>query len=260
MKDVLEEKILINGIETNYKILGSGQPLLILHGWNGSSNSWEKVMEFLAPRFQVIIPDFPGFGKSQFPSRVWELNDFVFWFKNFTERLNLKEFFLLGHSFGGRVAIKFSIFYPEKVKKLLLVSSAGIKSEPDLKTRIIFTFAFIGNAIFSPKPFSRLKNFARNFFYKILKNKDYVKAKGVMRETMKKIVNEDLLPVLSQIKQETILIWGKKDGLVPLKYGQIFNEKIKNSKLIILEGIRHSPHLESSEKLSEIIIQFLEKK
>jgi pimeloyl-ACP methyl ester carboxylesterase len=252
-----EEKILVKGVETNYKIGGKGEGFLILHGWNGSSDSWKKIIGVLETKYKVVCPDFPGFGKSQVPSTPWNLNDFVEWLNEFSEKVNLKNFFLLAHSFGGRVAIKFSIFYPEKVKKLILVSSAGIKQEWGLKEKIIFQISKIGNAIFSKNHFFRFKDGARNFFYRIARIKDYSKAKGVMKETMKKIVEEDLLPELSKIQKETLIIWGEKDKIIPLKYAFLFKEKIKNSKLEILPKIGHSPHLEDPEKLAEILISNL---
>jgi len=225
-----EEKILVRGIETNYKIGGRGENFLILHGWNGSSDSWRKIIEILEIKYKVICPDFPGFGKTKTPKIPWSLNDFVEWLKEFTEKLNLKEFFLLGHSFGGRVAIRFSISHPEKVKKLILVNSAGIRQEWGLKEKIIFQISKIGNAIFSKNPFFRFKDGARNFFYRIARIKDYSEAKGVMKETMKKIVEEDLLLDLSKIQKETLIIWGEKDKIIPLKYCFIVQRKNKKFK------------------------------
>jgi len=252
-----EEKVLVKGIETNYKIGGKGENFLILHGWNGSSDSWRKIIEILEIKYKVICPDFPGFGKTEIPKIPWSLNDFVEWLKEFTEKLNLEEFFLLGHSFGGRVAIKFSISYPEKVKKLILVSSAGIRQEWGLKEKVIFQISKIGNAIFSKNHFLRFKDGARNLFYRIARIKDYSRVKGIMKETMKKIVEEDLLLELSKIQNETLIIWGEKDKIIPLKYAFLFKEKIKNSKLEILLKIGHSPHLEDPEKLAEVLISNL---
>jgi len=78
-----------------------------------------------------------------------------------------------------------------------------------------------------------------------------------MRETIKKIVEEDLLSELPKIQKETLIIWGEKDRIVPLAHAFIFKEKIKNSKLEILPKIRHSPHLEDPEKLVEVLISNL---
>jgi len=259
-----EEQIKIKGISVNYKIAGQGPAILILHGWGGSSDSWFEVQRILAQKgYKVITPDFPGFGKSITPSKSWGARDYVDWLKNFIEELRgsclelAEPFFLLGHSFGGRIAIKFAVSYPEKVQKLILCNSAGIKPKAGPKTIIIFWLARIGNAVFTPKHLARFKDSARNIFYLFLRKKDYVKANGTMKETVKKVIDEDLLSDLSKIKTETLIVWGGADRMVPVKYAHIFKEKIADSELEILPKIGHSPHLEVPEKLAEIILKFI---
>ncbi len=255
---MIEKEIVIDDLKVNYKIAGEGPAILVLHGWGGSSDSWLEVQEILTKEgYQVIVPDFPGFGKSITPSKPWEIKDYSDFVLRFTKKLGLEKFFLVGHSFGGRIAIKFTVQYPEKVKKLILCDSAGIKPKPGLKTRIIFWLARIGNAIFTPKHLTRFKDAARNLFYIFLRNRDYAKANGTMKETIKKVLKEDLSPELLEIRTKTLLIWGGNDKMVPLKYANIFKEKIKNSKLEVLPKIGHSPHLESPKKFSEIILNFL---
>ena len=253
-----EEKILINGLKINYKIAGQGPAILILHGWGGSSDSWIRVQEILAREgFKVICPDFPGFGKSKTPFEPWGVKEYGNFVLNLTKILELQNFFLLGHSFGGRVAIKFSVLYPEKIKSLILCDSAGIKQKWGIGEKLIFQISKIGNAIFTPTPLRRFKDKAKNLFYIFLRHRDYAKADGTMRETIKKVLTEDLLKDLPQIKIRTLIIWGESDKLVPVKYAHIFKEKIENSELKILPKIGHSPHLEVPEKLAEIIINFL---
>jgi len=253
-----EEKILINGLKINYKIAGQGPAILILHGWGGSSDSWIQVQEILAREgFKVICPDFPGFGKSKTPFEPWGVKEYGNFVLNLTKILELQNFFLLGHSFGGRVAIKFSVLYPEKIKSLILCDSAGIKQKWGIGEKLIFQISKIGNAIFTPTPLRRFKDKAKNLFYIFLRHRDYAKADGTMRETIKKVLTEDLLKDLPQIKIRTLIIWGESDKLVPVKYAHIFKEKIENSELKILPKIGHSPHLEVPEKLAKIIIQFL---
>ncbi|MDD2696786.1 MAG: alpha/beta hydrolase [Candidatus Pacebacteria bacterium] len=253
-----EEEVYINGLKINYKVAGGGQPVLILHGWGGSSGSWLEVQGILSREgYKVIIPDFPGFGKSITPPKPWGIKEYTDLITEFTEKLKLDEFFLIGHSFGGRIAIRFSVEYPQKVKRLILCDSAGIKPKPGLKTLLIFWSARIGNAIFTPKHLQRFKDTARNFFYIFIRHKDYVKANGVMKETIKKVLDEDLLLDLSEIKNKTLIVWGGWDKMVPLKYAHVFNEKIENSKLEIMPKVGHSPHLENPKKLSEIILKFL---
>ena len=258
-----EEKISINGLEINYKIHSpliwkKGSCVLILHGWGGTSDSWARVQKILAKQgYRVIVPDFPGFGKSKTPPEAWGLKEYSDFILNFIEAIGLKKFSLLGHSFGGRIAVKFAVTEPERIKGLILCDAAGIKPKPGFKTRLIFTLARIGNAVFTPKILARFKDGARNLFYIFLRKRDYMKADDTMKETIKKVLREDLLPELPQIKSKTLLIWGEIDKLVPLKYGYIFKEKIINSELIILPKIGHSPHLEVPKKLAEIILDFL---
>jgi len=255
-----EKKLEVLGVETNYKIGGEGTPFLILHGWGGSSDSWKKVIEILEKEnVKVIAPDFPGFGKSKTPPQAWALQNFVDWLKEFLEKLKIEKFFLLGHSFGGRVAIKFSLSFPEKIKALILVNSAGIKQKWGPKEILIFYLALLGNALFAKSFLRRFKDKARNLFYRFFRDRDYGRAKEQMKETMKKVIEEDLLPVLDKIKVKTFIIWGEKDNIVPLKFGKILKEKIKNSELIIFPKVRHSPHLEIPEEFSKKLIEILKR-
>jgi pimeloyl-ACP methyl ester carboxylesterase len=255
---IKEKKLQILGIETNYKIAGQGFPLVILHGWGGSSDSWQKVIEILEKEnIKLIAPDFPGFGKSKTPPQAWNLQNYVYWLKEFVENLKIDKFFLLGHSFGGRVAIKFSLNFPEKLKSLILVDSAGIKAKWGPKEALIYYLALLGNAILARSFLRRFQDKARNLFYRFFRDRDYGKAKEEMRETIKNVLAEDLLPIVSKITVKTFILWGAKDNIVPLKDGKIMKEKIKNSELIIFPNVRHSPHLEIPEELSKKLIEIL---
>ncbi len=263
---MLEEKVSINGLEVYYKIHSpliwkKGCSVLILHGWGGSSGSWVKVQRILAKKgYQVAVLDFPGFGRTKTPPFPWGLAEYSDFILKFAEEIGFKKFFLVGHSFGGRIAVKFTVNHPEMVERLILCDSAGIIPKMGLTTRLTFIIARIGNAIFTPKILRRFRDGARNVFYIFLRHKDYVKAEGTMKEVMKKVIYEDLLPELSQIKVKTLLVWGEADRLVPLKYGRIFNEKIAGSELVVLPKIGHSPNLEVPNELTKHILAFLSQK
>ena len=260
-----EKTILIDNLKVNYKIAGSGPAIINLHGWGSSSESWLKIQEVLAKRgYFVVCPDLPGFGKSETPLNPWTVNDYVKWLNNFIEEVKkfssqpIEPFFLLGHSFGGRIAVRLAADYPEKIKKLILCDPAGIKTKPGIKTKITLFTASVGDIIFSLKPLTRFKDIARNLFYMFLSNRDYVKANTIMKETIKKVLEEDLSPDLPKIETKTLIIWGKKDRIVSVEHAHVFKEKIKNSELKILPKVGHSPHLEMPEKLVEILFPFLQ--
>lgn len=221
--------------------------LFILHGWKSSKEKWKEVKEKLEEKgIEVIIPDIPGFKTDL--EKAWNLDDYVNWFLSFSQKK--EKFFLLGHSFGGRIAIKFATKFPEKLEGLILVSSAGIKKKTPFFVRIFQKFKFFS---FFPG-YSLL----RKFFYKfILRKTDYLQTKGNLRETFKNIVSEDLTHLLNKIKTKTLILWGEKDKITPLSDAFLMKEKIKNSKLEILEGTSHAPYLENPCLLSEKIFNFI---
>ncbi len=252
-----EKKIIIQEQEVYFKVSGEGQPILILHGWGGSSDSWKKVQEMLSRDFKVFCPDLPGFGKSKTPCEVWGVSSYAQWVLDFMESQKLKKVALLGHSFGGRVAIKFAYYYPEKVQSLILCNSAGLKIKPSLKRRLVLCFVGFFKLIFGITFISKIKEEFKEMFYFTIANTDYGKANAMMKEIMKKVIQEDLFRYLSKIKARTLIIWGAKDKVVPLSHGKVFEEKIEGSQLEILPKEAHSPHLKSPEKVTDLILSFL---
>ena len=233
--------------------------LFILHGWQSSKEKWEKIKNELEKlEIEVLVPDLPGFKTENELSQSWDLDNYVEWLYRFL--LFREKIFLLGHSFGGRIAIKFAAKYPEKLSGLILVSSAGIKEEKTQIEKLIFsTGVEIFNSIFRLPVLNKFKPFFREIFYRyILKKTDYLQTKGPMKKTFKKTIEEDLMPYLSQIKTPTLIIWGENDKITPLKDAFLLEENIKNSKLEILENVGHTPHLERPEKLAEIVTRFLQ--
>ncbi len=227
--------------------------ILILHGWGWpvSVPQWQKVKELLEKRgYRVLVPNLPGFGSAPPPPKPWSIDDYVEWTKDFCEENKLSQIFLLGHSFGGSVAVKFSIRYPQKIKKLILIDSAGIRRKR-LKKEIQKTVAHFLNK-FSFLPFY---GFIRKIAYKTLfRTSDYFLVSGVMKETYLNVFKEDISNIFSQITVPTLIIWGKKDTITPLQHAYFIKEKIPIAKLEIIPNVGHNPHRESPEILVEIIL------
>lgn len=253
-------KIIVQGLNIHYqvagnKVAGKGQPLLILHGWNSSSQAWLKVQKNLAQKgFQVFIPDLPGFGNSEEPKTVWDLDHYCNFVLNFASVLGLEKFILAGHSFGGRLAIKLASKVPQKIEKLILISAAGLPVRKNFRD---YGAMFLAKIL---KPFSWLPgfDFARTIFYKkFLRKTDYLKAEGIMKEIFKKVIEENLESLLPEIKAKTLLIWGREDKITPLQDGLKMKEKIPQAEIEILEGIGHAPNLKDPQLLSQKIGDFL---
>jgi len=227
--------------------------ILILHGWGSRAENWSRVKELLENQgYKVFVPDLPGFGENSPLSRAWAIDDYVEWVSEFCEKNNLSQFFLLGHSFGGAVAVKFSLKYPEKVKKMFLVASSGIRRKT-IKKEILKKIAnFL--KFFSFLPFY---SSIRKIFYKIVIQKsDYPYTEGIMKETYLKIINEDISSCFSEVSVPTIIIWGDKDDVLPVENAYFINQKIKNSDLVIIPGVNHDLERKVPEILAEKIKEF----
>jgi len=231
--------------------------ILILHGWGGSAGSWKRIQEILENNgYEAIAIDLPGFGSALAPDKPWSVSDYANFVFRFVQSQGLDKFYLLGHSFGGKVAIKFAIKYPEKLKSLILNSAAGITPRPKFKIFIFCFFSKIGNLIFSLPILKFLRPFCLKIAYLLGAGRDYQMIQNsTMRETFKKAIGEDLTSCLSQITIPTLLIWGAKDRLTPVSDAYLMKKEIKNSRLKIIPNIGHAANLEAPEKLAEIIIQ-----
>lgn len=232
--------------------------VLILHGWGSCAKNWDKVKELLEKDgLRVLVPDLPGFGETPAPLTAWSVNDYVQWVKDFSGKNNLDQFFLLGHSFGGRIAIKFAVKYPEKLKGLILAAAAGITRRRSLKNFLFLSLAEIGNIIFSLPFVNKLKYLFQRTIYKIAGSRDYLLAQGIMKEIIKNTINEDLKPCLSKINVKTLIIWGDKDKLTPVSDAYLMKREIKNSILEVLPDVGHRIRLEAPEILAEKVLNFI---
>jgi len=241
--------ITVKGLKINYLVMGEGKPLLILHGWGSKSANWKKVAEMLIGRgVKVIIPDLPGFGESQPPKTVWGLDDYADFVRKFSKKTNLKDFYLLGHSFGGAVAVKYAINFPPK--KLFLVSAACFRKS-SFRKRTLRLLAKLFK-VFSFIPY------ARKAFYKfIVKRSDYPYAQGVMKQIYLEAIKQDIGNILDLIKVPTVIIWGDKDKVTPLVQAHLIKDKIKNSKLNIIPNADHDLNYRNSTELADLILKNL---
>src|SRR3989344_6539986 len=227
-------------------------PILILHGWGSYAKRWDNVKELLEVKgYKVFVPDLPGFGQSPIPAKIWNLDNYADWVKDFAEKNNLGRFFLLGHSFGGSIGIKFAVKYPGKLIGLILVSAGRISKRKSIKNIFFLVMAKIGKLFFRQRIFKRI-------IYKLAGSRDYLLARGgVMRETMKKVISEDLKPYLPKINVKTLIIWGDKDEVTPVADAYLIKKEIKNSVLGVIPNVGHRIRLEAPEILVEKVKEFI---
>lgn len=247
----------IDGLNIFYRVEGSGNNLILLHGWGVSSDSLYPILNYLKRSYKVYALDLPGFGRSDIPKSSFDGENYKNIVLKFIKELNINDYVIIGHSFGGRIGIRISRENNPNLKGLILIDSAGIRDKKSLKQKLSEgLFKLIKRVvlkIFKKEKGEKILDFFRN----ILGSIDYKSQKGILRETLVKIVNEDLKPFLKDIKVKTLIIWGEKDRDLPLRHAFIFKNLIKNSKLIIIKDGSHYPFLENLTKVLNSIELFL---
>jgi len=249
---------IINGIKTRYEHKGTGYPILLLHGWGTNLDSLLQLFKYFSGFSSAYIFDFPGFGRSGFPNGDWAVDDYMDWVIALMDEFGIDKADVLGHSFGGRVAIKLSTNYTSKVNRLILIDSAGVNQfdgSVRLKIGRIVAKAF--------KPFveiipAKYYQHWRIQFYWLIGSTDYLTT-GKLKGTYSKVISEDLEPLLSRIYQETLLIWGEKDNATPVKDAKLMDDCIPNSTLVVIPDAGHYPFIDQKDKVLETIEEFYKK-
>lgn len=243
----------IDDLNIYFQKVGKGRDLIMLHGWGLNSSTFWPTVDFLKDNLTLWILDLPGFGRSDKPGRAFDTNDYAEIVADFIKVNKIKKPSLLGHSFGGKIAIKLTSTYPNLVDKLILVGASGIKQVPSFKRAFIYPLAKIVHHLV-PDIFN-LKTIIRKKFYRKIES-DYENA-GLMKDTLLKTIKEDLTEQLKKIKNETLIIWGEEDKAVPLRYGKKMYQLIENSKLLIIEGKGHFLHVHNPERFASYVRDFI---
>jgi pimeloyl-ACP methyl ester carboxylesterase len=239
------------------RVEGSGPPIVLLHGWGASNELFGPVIESLRGRFRLIAPDFPGFGGTEPPPKGWASADYAEWVSRLLDDLGVRRCAVIGHSHGGRVAIRFAADYPDRVVALVLASSAGIKPEPTLRSRArVRAFKLFRRAAESPLAPARLRRSIRERVAQA-GSADYRAATGTVRESLVRVVNEDSRPLLPRIRVPALLVWGDRDEDTPLSDARLMEHLIPDAGLVIFEGAGHYAYLEQSGRFCRIVDTFL---
>jgi pimeloyl-ACP methyl ester carboxylesterase len=250
----MDQFVDINGIRTRYRHVGSGPAVLVLHGWGGRIEAVDPIVRALSAHLTVIAPDLPGFGETGLPPTPWGVSDYADWTRALMDALGLERPSIVGHSHGGRVTIHLASHHPDRVDKLILIDSAGIKPRRGLRyyRRVALAKTAKHAARFLGAPGRRLQQrvFARTA------SSDYANA-GPLRPTFVKVVNEDLTPLLSRIQASTLLIWGETDDATPVTDGQTMERLIPDAGLVVLQGAGHYSYLDQPQRFGRVAAHFL---
>ncbi len=247
-------KVIVKNLAIEYRDEGAGKVLLFLHGWQDDLQTFDSLMPFLSAKNRVIRLDLPGFGASEMSKETWCLDDYVNFVAAFLKKLNIKVDVIIGHSFGGRVAIKGLATKTLKADKMILIGAAGIAKIANLRNSILKVVAKIAGLISYIPPLFFWRRQLRCKFYEFI-GSDYLDA-GVLKETFLKIISEDLKVFAEEIKLPTLLIWGSDDRETPLSDGRQFAKLISGSHLEVISAAGHFVHKEKPQEVAKLIQDF----
>ncbi len=238
-------KIKVKDLDVNYIQYGKGKDILLLHGWGQNIEMMKFIGDNFSDRFRITILDFPGFGESEEPHETWNIDKYSEMLEELVKKLEIKKPIVMGHSFGGRVAIRYSA--RNAIEKLVLFGSPCIRVQENLP--------------FYVKVLKGLKklpgmNGIGEYMKKFIGSRDYKAASPIMRQTLVEVVNEDLSKYAREIEEPTLLIWGDQDTEAPVNDAKELEKIMIDAALIILPGT-HYAYIENLGQVVNILNNFI---
>ena len=288
MKRLPLRHVSIHGHDVRYRRLGptapgtsSAQPIetvLLIHGLAGSSKTWDAVMPLLAERYDVIAPDLLGHGESAKPSGDYSLGAFASGLRDFLAVLDVPRVTIIGHSFGGGVAMQLAYQHPELLDRLVLVGSGGLGREVSWLLRLLTLpgFEYVMPLGF-PKPAVEVgTNVGRVLGRRGIRSerlgemwRAYASLAGAPNRTafvrtMRGVIEpggqtvnaSDRLYLAARVP--TMLVWGDHDAIIPVSHAHAAHDAIEGSRLEIMEGMGHFQHVEDPERFTRVLTDFLD--
>ncbi|UOB78537.1 2-succinyl-6-hydroxy-2,4-cyclohexadiene-1-carboxylate synthase [Bacillus sp. ZJS3] len=264
--------VTLQGVSYEYEVVGSGEPLLLLHGFTGSMETWRSFVPSWSEQFQVILVDIVGHGKTESPEDVthYDIRNVALQMKELLDYLHIEKAHILGYSMGGRLAITMACLYPEYVRSLLLENcTAGLKSEDERKERCekderlahkieregIESFVSMWESI---PLFETQKRLAQNVQEAVRKERLANNPKGLANSLrgMGTGAQPSWWNELKNLKMPVLLMNGEQDE----KFFRILKniEKcVSDVKFVKIDGAGHAIHVEQPEKFDTIVKGFL---
>ena len=198
--------------------------MLFLHGYLSSKEAFARQVGYFSKFYRVTAVDFVGFGKSAGLKTPFSVGDYAAWLNEVTALLYLRKPHVVAHSFGCRVAVKSAALYPDLFDKMVLTGPAGVVEKRGVKYRVkVGAYRFV-------------KKFAPAFAERNFGSEEYRGLSPIMKESYKKIVNEDLRGCAARVRNSVLLIQGKRDSVTPMKQAQAYLDAFPNATLRVIDG------------------------
>ena len=242
--------------------IGEGYPLVLVHGYLGSSAMWKFQKDYLKNYFRVIAPALPGFGESHKVKSLNSINAMAKIVLKCVQKKKINKFNLMGHSMGGMIVQEIVKIAGDKVNKLICFATGSIGNIPDRFESLDVSIKRLKEEGIE----ETAKRIPPKWFVHGNKAKNYYLCEDATKEiseetaynALNAMKNWNGLENLKNIKNETLIIWGDKDVSYNFNQVEMLNKNVPNSKLEIFKGCCHNVHLEETENFNKTIKNFLE--
>ncbi len=270
--------VMLSGHELAYLDSGDGPAVLFIHGLTNSSRSWARLVDTLSTDHRILAPDLFGHGASAKPMGDYSLSAHAATLRDLLDRLGIDQVTLVGHSLGGGIALQFRYLFPERVSRLVLVSSGGLgrSVSPLLRAATLPGAEWILPLIASDWVRVRAEAVARTLArtgwrpspdvteawrgFTSLADADSRRAflattRSVIDPGGQTVTAHDHLPMV--IKIPTLVVWGTRDRMIPAWHATTAHQALPGSRVELFVGAGHFPHLDEPERFAEVLRDFL---
>jgi pimeloyl-ACP methyl ester carboxylesterase len=273
-----EWQIDLHGRRVVYRIAGQGPPVVLIHGMLNSSSHWQGVAGRLADEHTVIAPDLIGHGDSTAPRGDYSLGAHAASIRDLLATVGVQRATLVGHSLGGGVAMQFFYQFPQRVERLVLISSGGLGHEvsPLLRTAALPGTAPLLSLTIHPRVLGALSSAGARLrqrrmpagvhlqaIARALRPLENADARSAFLHTLRSVIDvqgqrvsaNDRLYLLEALP--TLIVWGERDNTIPLEHGRRAQQQIAGSMLRTIPDVAHFPHLENPDAVAELVREFI---
>ncbi|MDX1595954.1 MAG: alpha/beta hydrolase [Nitrosopumilaceae archaeon] len=243
----------------------SDEYLVLIHGLGASAERWDRVIPIFEKYFHVVVPDLIGFGYSDKPLVDYTPEFFSEFLKKFLDALKISNPFLIGSSLGGQITAEFASKNPSHVKKLVLVSPAGVmkQSTPALDAYIMA--ALYPNEQSAKNAFEMMEasgnEVEEDIVNGFIERMQLPNAKMAFMSTILGLKNSD--PITEKLKivsTPTLIIWGSDDPVIPIIHADAFVSSIKDCRFYRMDNAGHTPYVQHPTAFANVVLDFLNKK
>lgn len=241
----------VKGLKAYYQKMGTGkQAVILLHGWGQNTEMMAPIQNHLSTHFTVYNFDFPGFGQSDDLYETWSAEDYKSWLEETIKDLAITNPILIGHSFGGHIAMRYAS--SNQVYKLVLLGAAGLKPKRGIDYYAkVYTYK-ASKQLFKLPIISKYKDKVKGKFG----SEDYQNTEGNLRSSFVKIVNSFVDDIVSNIQCPTLLVYGDRDDATPLWMGEKLEKLIPNAGLAVFKGQGHYAYYIEASRMNLVLDAF----